>query len=1637
MTNYYKSWLCNTFSNHKLTLAPSAFFKKVLYVFALFFLTATSWGQTTVQIGSGNTRSSSVPIVSNYGYSYSENIYLASEFNSAGGTGLNMISKIRFYYNGDGSGTAAGTAITTTTFNNWKIFLGNTSKTTFTSTTNWATSNSLTEVFNGDVTFPAPGNWMEITLSTPFIWDGTSNIIVAVDENKLSYGTLAYWGARTASVSSRGIYYRSDTNNPDPQTPPTGTISNNSPFIQFVASLSTPCSGTPTPGTIASNTSQNLCSGVTPAALTVTGTTSGVTGITFQWEQSTDNATWANVSTGTGATTATYTPPAFGGTTIYYRCKVSCTSSSLSDVSNVATIAPPANPTTQASIVTFTNVNYTSFTASWTNGNGNRRVVYVSDAAITDPTNNTGAAALTASTTYSGTGQQIVYDGTGTSVSVTGLTLGTTYNVKVIEYTRCGSTTYDNYFNVTSGTNSSSVTTTAVTAVPWNEGFATTTLPSGWLNPSSLSIGASVSSLNPALATNYMYVNLYDDWDYPYTTANFSTPIFAALPANYRLVFDYKINNYSASTAPGSGTGNVVVAISTNNGSSFTTLQTIDNNGITGWQNVVIDLSSYAGQNIRLKFTSNLTAYYLDYYVGFDNFKIEEIPVPTITTVTSSVACGPTSSVITITGAGLTNATSVKVGGTTITPLTTNTDTQITATVSSAVSGTVEVITNAGSVTSSGTVSFAISPALTLNSATQNNCAGVTNSALTTLTSTVADYDTYTWSPSTNVSGDATNGWSFNPTATTTYTLTASNSAGCSRTATKTVTVNAVPSAVVISPSTSVVAPGSTTALIASGGTITNSSDTTIGTGTSITGATAQPTAFCNRYDHYWSQTVFTAAELNAAGIQAGNITAIKFNITAQGSANTVTDFKVRIGTTSNNTLSSFQTTGLTQVFNVATYNIAIGVNTITFNTPYVWDGVSNILLDVRQTGVDLSNNTTTYYTTTTGNTVVYATTSTQSTSDGFAGSNPSAVTSTNRLNTTFVWDSSVATSTTWSPITDLYTDAGATSAYTGGAATTVYAKPTATTTYTATATSPSGCTSNSSTTLKIGNTWTGTTSNAWSTASNWSANAVPTATDDVLISSDGSNAPMLDVDVTIPAGKSLTINGAGTLTIAPGKVLTIAGAADFGGRPVIFKSDATGAGMFGQLTGTLTGATNVQVERFIPARRAYRFLSPAVTTSTTIRQNWQEDGGTTPGLGTHITGIDGATNGFDPTETNNSSLLLFTSGAWVGATSTTVGLTAGNAYCLMVRGDRTTNLTTNTPTPTNTVLRATGTLFTGDFSPVLSAVASGYSFIGNPYQAPLDIKTALATSSSNVNINAVYYWDPTINARGGYITRNLQTSQNSPSSSVNDYVQPGQAIFVVNKITLTGTPALTFTENHKSVANAAAGVFRNVNTSEYGTLRVNLQANTNNQWQTIEGALAIFNDNFSWNVTSEDATKFANLDEDVSFVQDNTSLAIACQSNPITTSELPIKIDKMRHTNYKWQFELDNYDGATPYLFDTLNNSYTQINNGTVVPFTADANTTNRFKIVFQNAVLSNATFQNTLAIYPNPAKAGASFYIEGVSEATVTVSNLLGQTVPVQTKSQGTTLQVTPNTSLSQGVYLVNITSEGNTQQVKWIVE
>lgn len=235
----------------------------------------------------------------------------------------------------------------------------------------------------------------------------------------------------------------------------------------------------------------------------------------------------------------------------------------------------------------------------------------------------------------------------------------------------------------------------------------------------------------------------------------------------------------------------------------------------------------------------------------------------------------------------------------------------------------------------------------------------------------------------------------------------------------------------------------------------------------------------------------------------------------------------------------------------------------------------------------------------------------------------------------------------------------------------------------------------------------------------------------------------------SVTLGNALSLNG--VLTVTAGTFNT--------GDQITFKSDVNSTAIVGPVTGVING--KVTVERFIPGRRAFRFLSSAVTTTTSIRANWQEgvNNNTTttnnnpnPGFGTHITGSVSGANGFDATQTTNASMYAFnnsSSGAWATVLNTDVNvLSAGIPYRIMIRGDRSIDLNTNTPALTNTVLRATGTLHTGTkVITDLNSNAGGYNFIGNPYQSPVDMNQVLQAST---NLNKVFYyiWDPTLNDR-------------------------------------------------------------------------------------------------------------------------------------------------------------------------------------------------------------------------------------------------------------------------------------------------
>jgi cystathionine beta-lyase/cystathionine gamma-synthase len=107
-----------------------------------------------------------------------------------------------------------------------------------------------------------------------------------------------------------------------------------------------------------------------------------------------------------------------------------------------------------------------------------------------------------------------------------------------------------------------------------------------------------------------------------------------------------------------------------------------------------------------------------------------------------------------------------------------------------------------------------------------------------------------------------------------------------------------------------------------------------------------------------------------------------------------------------------------------------------------------------------------------------------------------------------------------------------------------------------------------------------------------------------LLLKGSGTKTVASGIAAISPAADSVVIDTLVVLKVDSGAKV------DFQNRQVIIHSNIAGTGMIGEISDSssaLLNATNVTVERFIPARRSFRFLSSPVTTTTSIRANWME----------------------------------------------------------------------------------------------------------------------------------------------------------------------------------------------------------------------------------------------------------------------------------------------------------------------------------------------------------------------------------------------------------------------------------------------
>ncbi|NEV94740.1 T9SS type A sorting domain-containing protein [Psychroflexus sp. YR1-1] len=673
------------------------------------------------------------------------------------------------------------------------------------------------------------------------------------------------------------------------------------------------------------------------------------------------------------------------------------------------------------------------------------------------------------------------------------------------------------------------------------------------------------------------------------------------------------------------------------------------------------------------------------------------------------------------------------------------------------------------------------------------------------------------------------------------------------------------------------------------------------------------------------------------------------------------------------------------------------------------------------------------------------------------------------------------------------------------------------------------------------------TTRGSWDSSGNWEARTVPISTDDAIIRAHSTVTQMQDVNkltvdegytVTVSAGQTVHVKadlinngdflGEGYLVFDGNASQNIIGdgtdagsfthmrinntagvsltddadlydvididAGDFtveSGNFLTFKSSAERTAVLGEVNGgTLAGC--VIVERYIPPKRAFRYIASPVTTTAncgkpSIQENLQEGQqvadytryDTTPAntdFGTHITGTDLGTDlGFDATQTGNPSMFTFNNHnqTWNSIPNTnSLGLTVGTPYGLMIRGGRDMNLNiNNTMIGSETTLRFTGELTTGSQpAPQLTSAESGYNFIANPYQAQVHLGDLLLNHSIDIQETKVWVYDPTnAGAHGSYTLLEFnstgQLNTKIPSGSeTNGFLQPNQSFFVENKPTATSA-SLTFTEQRKKAAedqSSTTAVYRGESQSKTKKqpkefkMSVDLyEANTGDLRDGVQVRLGRnYKDTYD---ATEDAFKFWNsLESLATSLDDGSYLTLDKRHLNASDKVVHLALWNYRASNYIFKLDITNPGVHDIYLVDNYLNTKTRLDLqqdeyrfsvDRSVPASTDAF---RFQLHFENTKRNHKAGKPTteneeydlggIRLYPNPVKDKMTVNLSQVAGkvSSIKLYDMTGKMISQHALLNDNTALEINMENYSSGLYLLEIdTKDGAHYQKKVIVE
>ena len=772
---------------------------------------------------------------------------------------------------------------------------------------------------------------------------------------------------------------------------------------------------------------------------------------------------------------------------------------------------------------------------------------------------------------------------------------------------------------------------------------------------------------------------------------------------------------------------------------------------------------------------------------------------------------------------------------------------------------------------------------------------------------------------------------SVTPSANTTYTVTATNSYGCTATASTTVNVNSVTAGSIANAQT-ICSGGDPAAFTSTAGTgsgtityrwesNTNLSTPSWSTIANETAATYDVPSGLTTTTQYRRITIST---LNSVACESAATSAVQVTVNALPTSLVLTGSTVCSGSTTTITSSTSQSGVNYQLFNSS--NTAVGSAIAGTGSALTWSAIS------AGTGYYVvGTNTTTSCVSANSNAVNVTVNALPNspTAISYNCTGSAVLTATAGSGETVAWYATNSQSA--SPVGGQVTSSNT--------ATLTIASPTAATYY-AFATNANGCNSANGTETPVEvtakNTYTGTNSD-WFTAGNWSCGAVPTASTNVVIPT-GKTVSISYTPGNGPAeAGTVTLEGTAALTVTTDHDLTVTGKVTV----------ASGANFTVQNNASLKQIDNIANSGEIKVNRSTRALKlyDGVLWSSPVAGQV----------------VNSLASGMNP---NYIKYYNVASNTW-NVLSNPSGTTfpKGTAYLMRTPS---TGFNLNSATPWSVTF--TGVPNNGDIEvtgpSVTTPSSEQYYLVGNPYPSAIDLNEFM---NSNPNVTGVFYFfrktDNSPYSAYGVLTK-TQTSPGSGSYSnsynenhptegavnPNDVIPVGQGFFVTMKTGVEGK--VFFNNNMRLVTNHGTFNRLQINTEDKFKLNLTTTSNAANFSQMnlgyAEGSSSSYDVGY-------DAESFNDGRTNLSSMIATTPFSIQSRGTYAASDVVPLYFK----TNVNGEHRIKLQDAQGVFAADQMviikdNLTGVQHNltaNGDYV-FTATAGTfTNRFEVVYQQA--------------------------------------------------------------------------------------